>query len=116
MIEPTTGRVLNVLDVPSYESSSNTLPRGNQRDIPKGRPLEHCQIVAPVPVPSGLSRINFTLSNESRNTVEDLTSQFDAAALGCVDIEADSNSLADQSLLHPFPIAPANSPVNSQSS
>ncbi len=70
MIEPTTGRVLNILDVPSYASISNTLPQGSQRDIPKGRPLEHCQIVAPVPVPSGLSRINFILFS---NMVEDLT-------------------------------------------
>ncbi|PVH69176.1 hypothetical protein DL98DRAFT_400245, partial [Cadophora sp. DSE1049] len=50
IIEPTTGRVLNILDVPSYESTSNTLPRDNQRHIPKGRSLEHSQIVAPVPV------------------------------------------------------------------
>ncbi|KAH7418640.1 hypothetical protein BKA64DRAFT_763203 [Cadophora sp. MPI-SDFR-AT-0126] len=116
IIEPTTGRVLNILDVPSYGSTCNTLPRDNQRDIPKGRSLEHSQIVAPVPVPSGLSRINFILFNESINAVEDLASQFDAAALGCVDIEADGNSLADQSLLHPFPIAPTNSPVNSHRS
>jgi hypothetical protein len=116
MIEPITGRILNILDVPSHESTSNTLPRGNQRDIPKGRPLEHCQIVAPVPLPSGLSRINFILFNESSSTIEDLACQFDAAGLGCVDIEADRNSLADQSLLHPFPLAPANSPVNSRRS
>jgi hypothetical protein len=116
MIEPTTGRVLNILDVPSDESTTNTLPRDNQRDIPKGRPLEHCQIVAPVPVPSELSRISPILFNKTSNTVKDLTSQFGAAGLGSVDIEADGNSLADQSLPHPFPIAPANSPVNSHRS
>jgi hypothetical protein len=88
IIEPITGRVSNILDV----------PQGNQRDISKGQPLEDWQIVASVPVPSGLSKINFTLFNESSIMVEDLISHFDAVALGCVDIESDSNSFATLSL------------------
>jgi hypothetical protein len=113
VIEPTTRRILNILDVPLDESTSNSLPGDNQRGIPKGRPLEHYQIVAPVPISSGLSRISSILFDETSNTVEDLTCQFGAAALGCVDVEVDSNSLADEGLPHPFLMAPANSPVSS---
>lgn len=116
MTEPTTGRILNILDVPSDESTSNSLPRDNQREIPKGRPLEQCQIVAPVPVSSGLSRISSILFNKTSDTDEDLTCQFRAVALDCVDIDADSNSLADQGLSHPFLMVPANSPVSSHRS
>lgn len=116
MTEPTTGRILNILDVPSDESTSNSLPRDNQREIPKGRPLEQCQIVAPVPVSSGLSRISSILFNKISDTDEDLTCQFRAVALDCVDIDADSNSLADQGLPHPFLMVPANSPVSSHRS
>ncbi|KAH6667157.1 GTP-binding protein EsdC [Halenospora varia] len=116
MIEPTTGRILNILDVPSDESTSKSLPRENQRDIPKGQPLEQCQIVAPVPVSSGPSRISSILYNETSDTVEDLTCKVGAVALDCVDIEADSNLLDDQGLPHPFLMVPANSPVSSHRS
>jgi hypothetical protein len=115
MIEPTTGRILNILDVPSDESTSKSLlPRENQRDMPKGRPLEQCQIVAPVPVSTGLSRIISILYNETSDGVEDLTRQVGAAGLN--DIEADTNVLADQGLPQPFLMAPANSPVGSHRS
>jgi hypothetical protein len=116
MIEPTTGRILNILEVPTAESTSKSLPRENQRDIPKGRPLEQCQIVAPVPVASGLSRISSILYNQTSDTIEGLTCQVGAVALDCVDIEADSNPLADQGLCHPFVMVPANSPVSSHRS
>ena len=118
MIEPTTDRILNILDVPSDESTSNAILRDEPTEIPTGRPVEFCQIVAPIPEPSELSRIHSILFNGTRNTVEDMTCQFAAAAIGCVENEA-SNSLtdqSDQSSVHSFPIAPTNSPVNSQHS
>ena len=82
--------------------------------MPKGRPLEECQIVAPVPVSSGLSRISSILSNETSDGVEDLTCQVGAVALN--DIVADSDPLADQGLPQPFLMVPANSPVSSHRS
>ena len=91
MSECTTGRILNILDVPPDVSISNSLPQDNERDIPKGRPLEQYQIVAPVPVSSGLSRLSSILSNEISDTVEHLNCQVGAVALDCVNIEADSS-------------------------
>ena len=114
MIELTTGRVVNILDVPSDKCASNaTFPRDKQTEIPKGRPVELCQIVAPIPEPSGLGRVHSILFDETSNAVEGVTRQFGAAALDCVDNKVTGNSLADPSLYHSFPVAPPNSPVNS---
>jgi hypothetical protein len=110
MIEPMTGRILNILDVLSDESTSKSLSRENQRDMPKGRPLAEYQIVAPVPVSSGLSRISSILYNEISNGVEDLTCLVGAVALN--DIEDDSDPLADQGLPQSFLMVPANSLVS----
>ena len=108
MIEPTTGRTLNIFDVPSDEPPSNISPENKPVEIAKGRPLDSSQIKAPIPVPSGLSRIHSVLFDKANGAVEDLTWQFGAAALTRNEREVTSASLVDRS-----PTAPANSPVNS---
>lgn len=71
-VEPTTGRALNILDVPKAKSSSSSSSKSSSRkstsshksrssthgDIPKGRPLSVSQIKAPKPVsPNATSHI-----------------------------------------------------------
>jgi len=63
IIEPKTGRALNILDVPTDESTSNRMLGDKRTDIPKGQPLDFSQILAPIPVPSRLSRIHSILFN-----------------------------------------------------
>jgi hypothetical protein len=103
-VEPTTGRALNVLDVPkhrssksssssssssksssrhsrdSHKSSSSHKSRGSLSvDIPKGRPLSVSQIKAPKPVSPGATR--HILDNDFNE--DDLSSRF--AATGVYD-------------------------------
>ncbi|KAH8585964.1 hypothetical protein B0O99DRAFT_558800 [Bisporella sp. PMI_857] len=107
-IEPTTGRPLNIFDVPSDEPTSNISPGNKHFEIAKGRPLDSSQIRAPIPIPSGLSRVHSVLFDKASGAVEDLTWQFSAAALTRNEREVTSTSLVDRSQT-----APANSPVNS---
>ncbi|KAM3074223.1 hypothetical protein ACMFMG_002955 [Clarireedia jacksonii] len=105
--EPTTGRVLNILDVPvessssrsSKSSSSSSKHSSSSRshhsssrresrhdsaslslDIPKGRPLSVSQIKAPKPVNPHATQTILT-SDYTGQTVEELTARFGAAAL-----------------------------------
>lgn len=108
--EPTTGRVLNILDVPYEKSSSkhsssktssskhssershhssrdkHSSRRDSRRDshltldIPKGRPLSVSQIKSPKPVTPHATR--FILESDySAPSVEELTARFAASAL-----------------------------------
>ncbi|KAI9759476.1 MAG: hypothetical protein M4579_002316 [Chaenotheca gracillima] len=47
--EPTTGRTLNILDVPSAGSTSSSKRSSRSSDVPKGRPLSVSQIKSPKP-------------------------------------------------------------------
>ncbi|KAL2157381.1 hypothetical protein VTH06DRAFT_6199 [Thermothelomyces fergusii] len=61
-VEPTTGRTLNILDVPKTKSSSSSSSSSRSSrvsmssDIPKGRPLSMSQIKAPKPVMPNATR------------------------------------------------------------
>jgi hypothetical protein len=67
-VEPTTGRALNILDVPKSSSSSSSKSssrkstssskshRSGTSDIPKGRPLSVSQIKSPKPVSPNATR------------------------------------------------------------
>jgi len=104
--EPTTGRVLNILDVPnekssksssssskhssssksssSKHSSSHSSRRESRRvsniiiDIPKGRPLSVSQIVSPKPVNPQATK-HILQADYTPATVEELTSRFASA-------------------------------------
>jgi hypothetical protein len=84
-VEPTTGRTLNILDVPKSSSSSKSSSRHSKSsrssvassDIPKGRPLSVSQIKAPKPVaPHSTSKLLTKDFDE-----EELSSRFAAAAI-----------------------------------
>jgi hypothetical protein len=115
--EPTTGRVLNILDVPSEKSShkssktssskhssdkkssskhtSSTSRRESRQDslnqdIPKGRPLSVSQIESPKPVAPHATKYILE-ADYAAPTVEELTSRFSAATMDDYDYEL-SNS------------------------
>lgn len=110
-VEPTTGRALNILDMPKGSSKSSSSKssssrssssksssssssskksssrRSSSNDIPKGRPLSVSQIKAPKPVTPNATRTILDYDEE----VEELTSSFSA-------VEVDSESEDDSDL------------------
>ena len=101
-VEPTTGRVLNILDVPSEKSShksshkssssskdkhsSSSSRRASRRDsnmtidIPKGRPLSTSEIQSPKPINPKATQ--YILQGDySAPTVEELTSRFSTTTI-----------------------------------
>jgi len=109
--EPTTGRVLNILDVPIEESSSKSSKTSSSKrsssskhssskdktssssrresrrdtmslDIPKGRPLSVSQIQSPKPVTPHATQYILTTDYSGTPTVEDLTSRFSQTTIG----------------------------------
>jgi hypothetical protein len=96
-VEPTTGRTLNILDVPSKSSKSSkhsstsskhsSKSKRSSADIPKGRPLSISQIQAPKPI--NPSKTKHILENYSvaPPTVEELTSRFSTTTIGDYDYD-----------------------------
>ncbi|PSS20549.1 hypothetical protein M430DRAFT_139159 [Amorphotheca resinae ATCC 22711] len=89
--EPTTGRILNILDVPhekssSKHSSSKTSSRDSRRDshltvdIPKGRPLSISQIQSPKPVSPHATKYILE-ADYGAPSVDELTSRFIATSI-----------------------------------
>lgn len=120
-VEPTTGRELNILDVPKSSSSSSSSKshssssksssrhssssssskekhRSSKRgslslDIPKGRPLSSSQIVAPKPMSPYRPRHILEATYEDEEAIEELTARFGSAGIDEEDIITDfSNS------------------------
>jgi len=104
--EPTTGRVLNILDVPNEKSgksssssksksSSRTSKHSSRRDsltvdIPKGRPLSISQIQSPKPITPHATK--YILEGDyACPTVEELTSRFSATTVGDFDYDLASS-------------------------
>jgi len=88
--EPTTGRTLNILDVPVIGAAGGMVPlpkpaRESQRlsiEIPKGRPLSASQIKHPKPVKPNQTR-HFTDANYTiPPSVAQLTSRFSNTTIG----------------------------------
>lgn len=87
--EPTTGRSLNILDVPKSASSSVPAPalsiskRGNRQstEIPKGRSLSPSKIAHPKPSKPYASRKVREADYSRSPEVDDLTSQLEHASL-----------------------------------
>jgi hypothetical protein len=108
-VEPTTGRELNILDVPkdksskssksSSHSSSKTSSRDKHRssskrgslslDIPKGRPLSVSQIVAPKPMSPHATRNILDADYYDDEQIEELTARIGSADLDDSDYSTD---------------------------
>ena len=87
--EPTTGRSLNILDVPASKGTSVAAPalsiskRGSRQsaEIPKGRSLSPSKIAHPKPSKPYASRRVREADYSSAPGVDDLTSQLEQASL-----------------------------------
>lgn len=85
--EPTTGRALNILDVPAGRSSGAPTSGYSKRDsrqsteIPKGRSLSPSKIVHPKPSKPYASRRVREADYSTSPGVDDLTSQLEQASL-----------------------------------
>ena len=98
-VEPTTGRTLNILDVPKDKSSKSSSKshssksssrsskehRSSKRgslsvDIPKGRPLSVSQIVAPKPMSPHATK-NILNADYCDDDIEELTARFGSAGI-----------------------------------
>ncbi|KAI1104735.1 hypothetical protein F4804DRAFT_306152 [Jackrogersella minutella] len=115
-VEPTTGRELNILDVPkdksskssssskshsssksssrhtSSSSSSKDKHRSSKRptlDIPKGRPLSVSQIVAPKPMSPHATRHILDVDYCDDEAIEELTYRFGSAGFEEEDVVSD---------------------------
>ncbi|KAF2758546.1 hypothetical protein EJ05DRAFT_475846 [Pseudovirgaria hyperparasitica] len=98
--EPTTGRQLNILDIPAGKTSSQSASRSSKRhsrrvslDIPKGRALSPSKIQSPRPMKPYETR-EVVQQNYSPATLEALTSRFSRATIE-ESSEEDSDSDAD---------------------
>jgi len=105
-VEPTTGRELNILDVPKDKSSKSSSKshsssktssktsssskdkshRSSKRtslsvDIPKGRPLSTSQIVAPKPMAPHATRHILDADYCDEEAIDELTARFGSAAI-----------------------------------
>ena len=82
--EPTTGRALNILDVPSSRTSTTSSKRGSTRQsvgIPKGRSLSPSKIVHPKPSKPYASRHVREADYSHSPELDDLTEQLEQASL-----------------------------------
>jgi len=103
--EPTTGRKLNILDIPAAAAPARApaaapAPAASKRhsrrvsaDVPKGRCLSPSRIQSPTPVKPGQVR-NIVAGNYSHATVEQLTSRFSKTTIE-EDSEDDSDADSD---------------------
>ncbi|OCL13092.1 hypothetical protein AOQ84DRAFT_128428 [Glonium stellatum] len=108
--EPTTGRKLNILDIPGAKSSSTAASkpaaaaaaavsskRHSRRissDIPKGRALSPSKIVSPTPVKPNQTR-QIVAGDYEPATLEALTSRFSQATLDEDDSDYSSDADSD---------------------
>lgn len=97
--EPTTGRNLNILDIPSAKSSAPvaTSKRHSRRvstDIPKGRSLSPSQIKSPRPVKPNQTR-QIVAGDYSPATVEALASRFSRTTIDEDESDYDSDADSD---------------------
>jgi hypothetical protein len=89
-VEPTTGRALNILDVPksSKSSSSKSSSKSSRSsrhsatsDIPKGRPLSVSQIKAPKPVAPHATKSILEADYYDEESIEELSARFGSAGI-----------------------------------
>jgi len=100
-VEPTTGRKLNVLDVPagkggktsSSSSQDKRASRRHSRDIPRGRAVDPSNIKSPRPQRPGQTK--HITQGYSHDTLEQLASRFSAATIDESDDDSDSDSDID---------------------
>lgn len=101
-VEPTTGRKLNILDVPTGSKSSHATSRSSRRDsknIPQGRALSPSRIQCPRPQkPNAAPRLELHATQYSGHaTIDALTRKFAVTQLSSSSFSDDSESDSDDS-------------------
>lgn len=104
--EPTTGRKLNTLDIPTSKAAEPTPPRSSKDSrqsrhtrhsssgVPKGRPLDKSQIVSPKPYKPQES-LKVRTEQFVHPTLEQLTAKFSQQQLADASSEEDSEDDSD---------------------
>lgn len=100
-VEPTTGRKLNILDIPSAKASHSAAAASSKRhsrrislDVPKGRALSPSKIQSPKPIKPNQTR-QIVTEKYNPATVEALTQRFSRANIESSESESDFDSDAD---------------------
>jgi hypothetical protein len=98
--EPTTGRNLNILDIPAgkpgaSQPTSKRHSRHASSDIPKGRALSPSKIVSPKPFKPNQTRHLTAAEYAQHPTVEELANRFNHASLESSSSEEDSDDSSD---------------------
>jgi hypothetical protein len=114
-VEPTTGRELNILDVPvdgkksssksskssssssKHSSSSRSSRSSRSSDIPKGRPLSVSQIKAPKPVSPHATKNILAADYYNEDAVSELSARFGRTGLDDEDVITDFASYSPAS-------------------
>lgn len=102
VVEPTTGRKLNVLDIPAAKSAEAAAPAKSSRhsrrvstaNVVKGRSLSPSQIQSPKPVRPTETR-SLREQQFTRATVEQLTAKFAAQEIDSEDDDSEEESDSD---------------------
>ncbi|KAF1825489.1 uncharacterized protein K489DRAFT_313915 [Dissoconium aciculare CBS 342.82] len=96
VVEPTTGRKLNVLDVPAGKASEKESRQSRRASaaVPKGRPVEKSQIVCPRPCKPQETKLIRTMAFPTQ-TMEQIAAQFASTHLESEDEESDSDADSD---------------------
>jgi len=100
VVEPTTGRKLNILDVPASKSKSSDAKRSSRssrrmsKEVPRGRGVSPSQIKSPKPY-NPVQTAHLVAADYSQATVDQLTARFGHANLDDSDSEDDSDADSD---------------------
>jgi len=99
VVEPTTGRKLNVLDVPASKtkavsSSTKRSSRRMSKEVPRGRGVSPSQIKSPKPY-NPVQTAHLVAADYSQATVDQLTTRFGYANLDESDSDSDSDADSD---------------------
>jgi hypothetical protein len=94
-VEPTTGRTLNIFDIPNGKSSksdkrSSKSSKSSKNEIARGRPLSASQIKSPKPIKPNQTRHIVEADYSAPPTVDQLTSRFSDSTIE--DDEYDSST------------------------
>jgi len=117
VVEPTTGRKLNVLDVPAGKSSDKESRQSRRASaaVPKGRPVEKSQIVSPRPQKPQETQMIRTMQFQQQ-TMEQIAAQFASTSIESEDEESDSDADSDVPSLASSRSSNSSSPASSVSS
>lgn len=114
--EATTGRMLNILDVPASTATATAAPAAARSSVAKGRPLSVSKIQSPRPVKPNQTAHLYNGTFEPA-TIEALTSRFSNASIGSDESEDDdSDSDADSDCSVPSMISSRSTSTVSSSS